>query len=403
MNVARPLSLAVAIATVGTLPVFLVGALAVLIGTDLHLTATQIGAAATAFYATGAVSSVPAGRLGERWGGRRVSVIAGLLAVTSLVGLALAPAHFWFLLALMSVGGLANALAQTGANLLLSGGAAARSQGFAFGVKQSAVPLATMLGGIAIPVFGLTVGWRASFALFGALALLVSVLQLLDGVGQGHQEPQLRSGPGPRGLGERRFLLFAVAAGLAGAATNSMAAFLVTWSVEVGLSMGRAGTLMAVASVLAVCARVVSGVMADRRGGQHVLVVAIHITGGAVGMFLLSLGVAPLVVVGALMAYAIGWSWPGLLLMAAARLNPGAPGRSMSMIQTGAFTGGMSGPILFGLATDAWGGPIAWRLAGLSMAVSVTVLLYTRHAWRRRVARGAEEGPGLPGLAADAN
>lgn len=44
-------------------------------------------------------------------------------------------------------------------------------RGFAFGVKQSAVPLTAMLAGLAVPVFAVTVGWRWAFGAAAALGL----------------------------------------------------------------------------------------------------------------------------------------------------------------------------------------------------------------------------------------
>jgi hypothetical protein len=57
-------------------------------------------------------------------------------------------------------------------------------QGLAFGMKQAANPLAASLSGLAVPVLGMTVGWRWAFALVGLLAALAAVTLTLCAVTQ---------------------------------------------------------------------------------------------------------------------------------------------------------------------------------------------------------------------------
>ena len=66
-------------------------------------------------------------------------------------------------------------LAQPAANLLLARAVPADRQGLAFGIKQSAIPAAAMLGGLAVPSIALTWGWRWAFAAGGAFALMSAV------------------------------------------------------------------------------------------------------------------------------------------------------------------------------------------------------------------------------------
>ena len=51
----------------------------------------------------------------------------------------------------------------------------------AFGLKQSSVPLATFLSGLAIPFVALTLGWRWAFVLAAALAALLMASLLIFG------------------------------------------------------------------------------------------------------------------------------------------------------------------------------------------------------------------------------
>ncbi len=85
------------------------------------------------------------------------------------------------LVAYLAMAGIANGISQPAVNLLLARGIPRARQGLAFGVKQGAVPAASSLGGIAVPILGLTVGWQWAFAL--AVALPVSLMVLAPDVG----------------------------------------------------------------------------------------------------------------------------------------------------------------------------------------------------------------------------
>ena len=61
----------------------------------------------------------------------------------------------------------------------------ARRRGAAFGIKQAAAPLATLLAGLAIPVFALTLGWRAAFlaaCLLFPLVVAIAICLVMLGV-----------------------------------------------------------------------------------------------------------------------------------------------------------------------------------------------------------------------------
>jgi MFS family permease len=79
------------------------------------------------------------------------------------------------------------------------------------------------------------------------------------------------------------------------------------------------------------------------------------------------------------LAFAIGWSWPGLLLYAVTRIGRDAPARASGVIQAGAFVGGALGPVGFGALAAEAGFPLAWRVgAGLFVGAGALVLLARR-------------------------
>jgi len=166
---------AAAITTLGTLPVFLLSAQAVLVQDDLGYSNLQIGVAATLYFAAAALGSIPVGRFTERTSARTSAVRAAFLASVSLLGIGLFAVSYPFLLVFLAIGGVANAAGQVAANVLLANRVPARRQGLAFGAKQSAVPASMLLGGLAVPTLGLTIGWRWTYACSAALALIVGL------------------------------------------------------------------------------------------------------------------------------------------------------------------------------------------------------------------------------------
>ena len=95
------------------------------------------------------------------------------------------------------------------------------------------------------------------------------------------------------------------------------------------------------------------------------------------------------VVIGALVAYTLGWGWNGLFNLAVVRSNPERPGAATGITQTGVFVGAVFGPLLFGFVVDRASYTAAWLVAGvLSLAAAASV--------RRRPAPAR----GRPGAAA---
>jgi predicted MFS family arabinose efflux permease len=361
--------------TLGTIPVFLLSAQAVFVRSDLRIDAAQFGAAVSAFFASAAAAALLGGGLVDRLPRRTSTLLAGALATAGGLGMATV-VHSWLpLLVLMVVLGTANAACQVTSNLTLARALPPHRRGLGFGVKQAAIPLSIALAGLAVPVIGAAVGWRWSFVLTGAGGVLVVALGLRMRRRPG-QEEGARSGPDrpPRSA----LVAIMVAVALASAAANSLGAFLALWSFEVGLSPSQAGVLMATGSALNIVARVFAGYRADLRHGRNLPVVAAQMLVGALALAALSVAAPQVVVPAALVAFAVGWSWPGLLLHAVVRVGREAPALATGTVQAGAFVGGAAGPFLFGLAVEALGYPTSWRVAAAVFLVAALLVVWGR-------------------------
>ena len=377
--VLRPSAAAVAVSTITVLPLFLTAALAVQVGADLEFSAAALGAAPAAFFGAGAVVSPFAGAIIDRLGALKAMRIAVLLVAILLLLVSTAVYTFATLLILLTVAGAINALTQPATNLYVAQRIHADRQGAAYGAKYSAIPMASLLAGLAVPFLGLTIGWRWAFAVFAIIAAVVAL------AAPGSRRAATWDRPDSRGvarLPRNSLLVLALGAGLAAGGGSSLAIFMVAGGVNSGLSEASAGLLFAAASGLGIAGRIFAGVLADRRGRFHLEVIAIMLLVGAVGVAAIATGNSVLFMIGAPLAFGAGWGWPGLFVLAVVQLNPSAPAAATGLTQTGTSVGCVLGPLLFGLLADNVSYTVAWSATGAMMVLAALVLISARRQVR---------------------
>ena len=381
-------ALALLIPTAGVLPVFLLGGLAVQMQADLGFGASGLGAGVGAYFLASALGSAAAGRLVHRIGAVPAMRLGVLVAISSLLGIAGLARSTGVLMALLVVGGLANAVCQPGINDLLAREVPVDRQGIAFAIKQSAIPFGTLLGGLAVPLVALTVGWRWAYVAGAGLALVALALTWRGrggGPASGRRQPDRSI---VVSLPVRALAVLACAAGLAAAGGNSIGSFLVASSVHVGLSEPAAGFLLAGVSVLMLVVRIGMGLLADRRGRGYFEMVAVMMAVGTAGYLLLATGGMAVLALGAAVAAGGGWGWPGLFNLAVVDLDRRAAAVATGITQTGVYLGAVAGPLLFGAIAERVSFGAAWVSSGvLGLLGSVTVLL------GRRALGGRERAP----------
>lgn len=352
-----------------SIPVFLVGGLAVQIGDELHFTPVGLGLAVSAYFGASALASVPAGAIVERYGPTAVSRIAIGLAASALLAIAAGARSLWSLIAILALGAAANALGQLASNSSLAEHVPPRRQGLSFGLKQSAIPVCTLLAGAAVPAVALTLGWRWAFVLAAALAL--TALALVPKSNDPHRKARGKTGD----RATSALVVLGVAATLAAGAANALGTFLVDSAVERGISPGPAGLTLTLGGAVCAASRIFGGWQADRFPTRQVGVIAALLATGAVGLALLGLsGTVPLVA-GVIMGFGLGWSWPGLMNFAVVRLHPQAPAAATSITQTGVYAGGCLGPLGLGGVAELAGYPTMWTVAAISMLSAASLML----------------------------
>lgn len=369
------------VGTISSLPVFLIGTLAIQIRASLHFGSSTLGIVVAAYYLGAAVSSLPGSHLSERIGGIRVMKIGILLLIVLLVILDLAADSVAVLISIMALAGLVSGILQPALNLFLSKRITPESQGLAFGIKQAAIPLASSLGGIAVPLIALTIGWRQVFVIAAVCAVIIYLLipkpryNLSDSKSGVLADADIKI---PRAA--LTILAVAIAFGMISA--SGLTSFLVTFAVHDHIGKGTSGWIAGIGSGLTVLVRIGVGIFADKKPRRHFITIATMLFIGAFGYIFLFLGASQsnetLIIIGTLIALGIGWGWNGLFNYSVVRSCVDAPARATGITQIGGRLGAVIGPLAVGLIIKDSSFEIAWLFCGISMVLGAVTMLIGR-------------------------
>jgi predicted MFS family arabinose efflux permease len=310
----------------------------------------------------------------ERVGPLTTLRAATLVTAAALLAIAAFARSLPALFALLAVAGMANGAAQPAINLYMAEHVGTARQGLAFGVKQSAIPAAITLSGLALPLLALPLGWRATTAICGALVLCVAAVTtrrraVASAARAAAAAPPLRL--------TRPLFLLAIGAALAAFGPAALSTGLVATAVHAGISEGDAGLVLAIGSAASLAMRVALGERADRRAAYDFRLVAFLLAAGSAGYALIATDSQAPILAGALLAFTLGWGWPGLYNLAMVQRYRSAPAAATGVTQTGIYVGAATGPLAFGLLVAGFGYTYAWAaiatvalLAALVIAVA---------------------------------
>jgi predicted MFS family arabinose efflux permease len=377
-DAARRLGVALATTCAGALPVFLTSALIVQIAAELDFELERLGIAVGLYFLAGVGTSILMGRLTEHLGPATALRLGGTLSAFCLFLIALAT-DLTSLCACLFLGGVCNALCQPAANLYVTRTISPTRRGLALALKQSAIPAATLVGGLAVPLVALTIGWRWSFVLCalaaGATAALVPQVAVTM--------PPSEGDSAAAGAPLRAMLLLAATVGFGAAGAGCLASFAVAGATRIGVGNASAGWLVAFGSALAIATRVSLGYRADLRGGGHLAIVGWMLLLGAVGAIGLRSQGAWLFVGAVPLVFSAGWGWPGLFNLAVISHNPSAPGAATGFTQTGTYLGAALGPMMFGLIADRSSWTTAWSTVSIFFVLGAIAAALARSELRR--------------------
>lgn len=377
------MALGASVTVVALLPVFLTGSMAVQLTEELAFGSAGLGLAVAAFRSGGAVTSVFLGRLADRLGAMRTIRLAAVVGLLTTLGIAFTVTRLATLVAWLAIGGSALALAQPGANRLLTATVDPRRLGTAFGFKQSAPPIASLLAGAAVPLIAITIGWRWAFGLaaLAAIALLLSTTNPPPKPAESTAESKQRS---KEPLPHRWVIaLLATGFGLGTFTSSTVTTFYVASAADAGSTPAFAGTVLAVASLAAIGARLLAGVISDRLVTGHLTMCAALVGLGSFGIALLATANPRWMSVGLVIALMGNWGFNGVFWFALVRSFPDTPGRITGAASPGGLIGSTLGPLLMGAVIDATGFRVAWLIATVIGAIAATTLV----AGGRRLSR----------------
>ena len=365
------------------LPIFLTGALAVQLRDDLGLGRASLGGAIAVILAAASLGSSYLGQRAQEWGPVRALRLSTVLTAMGAAGIALFSRDWPSLVPWLLLVGFGLSIAESAGNLLLQERVRIDRLGSVFGIKQSAPPMAAMLAGLAVPIAVASDQWRVFYLVAAGLSLLS-----LTALPSANPDRGRDRGDVGRVLRRAPLLLMSAGLGCGFAATNGVATFLVDSAVTQGVPPARAGLYLTVSSIVASLTRLTLGRVADTRSvdGLFRLLVGAMLVGTG-GYLLFAVGSPRLVLPGALLAFGVGYGWAGLGFLAVARVAGRAAAAASGLVLTGAFIGGLTGPLLTGILADTFGYRTTW-LALCAMTVVGATILWISGRWLQRIGDG---------------
>lgn len=368
-------TVAITVATIAVLPLFLVGALSVQLSSELAISPGALGTTSAAFFTAGALASPFIGLITSRFGIHNVMRSSTLLISLVLMLIGAAVNSLSSLLILLAIGGAANALGQLAVNLYVSQKTLPHQQGTAYGIKQSAIPVAGLFAGLAVPLMGITIGWRYTFSAFAIAVAMLALLPPRKASAARVKDTNLLEG---YRMPKKTLRIIAFGAGLGAASGSCLTIFLVPSAVAAGFSEHNAGLIFAGACAIGIASRLFSGIRADIRGTKHFEAVAMMLGLGSTGFLAMATGSTLIFPFGAAMAFGLGWGWPGLLIFSTVQRSSAYPAEGTAYIQIGSSIGCVVGPLVFGMLADNFSYTVAWLYSTINLMAAAACLAAVR-------------------------
>ncbi len=366
------------VSAIVVMPVLALGPLAFLIREDFDLSTADVGITFSGFFlcsaALAGVGGALTSRISPSW-----TAMGGLALTCAVAVLAGSAPTRETLIGACLFAGVLNGLVTPALNILITESVPQRLRGLAFGIKVSAVPAASSAAALsALVIVGLDLVWRQLFlgiALAAALLLVVTAPVLRSSGSHRRNISGVVKGRAPL---QRSLVLLGVAGLLGGTGTGVLAPFVVDGLVARDLSPSAASVVLAVGGWLGIVSRIIVGIVSDRLWGAltHLQLAAGLLFVGAIGTAGLAVGHGSVVLVtSAILAFSLGWAWPGLLHHAALSTHAERPGQATGYMQTGTYLGAVIGPVSFGFLAEEVSFGWAWALSSVVVFAAALALL----------------------------
>jgi sugar phosphate permease len=329
---------------------------------ELDLSLSQVGVLLASLWVGTILTLLAWGLLADRLG-ERVVLGTGLTVCGLLAAAAGWVSDYWPLVTLLLLASAAGASVNAASGRAVMQWFAPEERGLALGIRQTAIPLGAGIAALTLPAVDAAGGLKAAFGYLGGLCIVAAVAAALVIREAPVRDAELEGDAIPWTLRDRRLWTLSFGSGLYLFGQIPLMSFAVLFLHDVhGLSVARAGVVLAVFQAGAVATRIGAGRLSDRLGSRirplrwiGLVSAAGLLVTAAVADGQLGLVVATIVVAGA-----ISMAWNGLSLTAAAELAGRArSGAAIGFQQTTLGLVGVAVPVLFSALVES----TSWRTA----------------------------------------
>tara|TARA_B110000014_G_scaffold247617_1_gene221274 strand:- start:21 stop:1136 length:1116 start_codon:yes stop_codon:yes gene_type:complete len=334
---------------------FIPGFLATALSEDLDVSRGKIGLIVGIYFGATGIGSIPAGRLTDRFGARKV-VVSNMLLVagTSLLIAIFSTYLIWIVASVLA--GMGYALANTGTNVAIGNAVPLNRRGLAMSVKVSGVPLMATVAAAIGPWAANVWNWETILvlnAISATIAGLIAYLILDDD--RREAASSTTTHPLPRG-----FYWFGIAAFLLIGGSQPLYSWTVSYLEEsLNTSAGLSGVIMAIASFTGVIVMICNGIWADKLGAlKRIPLIMLLLTISSLAVIMVILGTTIgtfTVIIGLTIGISTQLASIGTMHAAIIDVAPLSIGRATGVTMTGYYLGALVTPAGFGLLVDITG------------------------------------------------
>ena len=342
--------------------VFVISVLASVLIDDFGLSRFELGLIGSLNTAVGALTAPGTGRITDRIGARRSSVVAQLICGFGFALMAIADSVAMLIVS-AAILGVPQGWGNPTTNALIAERVPAGRRGTVTGIKQSGVQLGIFLAGVTLPAMSDVVGWRGAMWIYAAVFTGFALIPLvLPRHGSLDDEP---TGAAPVAgtsvalphYDMRAVWLIALYAFLMGTGGGAIGRFLALFAEEeAGLSNAAAGLVLGLSGLVGIGTRVTAGRLAEHRVAPLPMLAVLAGVGVVVSLLLtVTLSVGAWLLWPIAVLFAVGYAaWNAVAMLAIiVGVDRSHAGRASGAVMVG-FLGGLAvGSPIAGLVIDA--------------------------------------------------
>lgn len=342
--------------------VFVISVLASVLIDDFGLSRFELGLIGSLNTAVGALTAPGTGRITDRIGARRSSVVAQLICGFGFALMAIADSVAMLIVS-AAILGVPQGWGNPTTNALIAERVPSGRRGTVTGIKQSGVQLGIFLAGVTLPAMSDAVGWRGAMWIYAAVFTGFALIPLvLPRHGSLDDEP---AGAAPVAgtpvalphYDMRAVWLIALYAFLMGTGGGAIGRFLALFAEEeAGLSNAAAGLVLGLSGLVGMGTRVTAGRLAEHRVAPLPMLAVLAGVGAVVSLLLtVTLSVGAWLLWPIAVLFAVGYAaWNAVAMLAIiVGVDRSHAGRASGAVMVG-FLGGLAvGSPIAGLVIDA--------------------------------------------------